>query len=106
MRQSSARITGINLLDTLACEIHGQLIDGDKRCARLLTHRDRVADMVVMAMGQRHMGHAFHRFAQRNARLFEDGIAGEKRIDQDGACASVNSEAGMAEPRNRHRLTP
>ncbi len=101
----AAGIAVIGVLHPLVLQIAGELVNGDELCSGLLADGDAIAEMVLVAVGQRHMGHPLGHVLQRNARLLEGGVAGEKGIDQDAACARVDAEAGMTEPRNLHHLT-
>ena len=62
--------------------------------------------MVLMPMGERHMGHALGRLVHLDAGILEGAVAGKKRIDQDAACTGIDPEAGMAEPGNLHAFNP
>ncbi len=75
---------------------------GEKLGIGLLADLHRIAGMVLVPVGQRHMGDTFDRLVHGNPGLLEGGIVGQKRIDQDAACAGVDPEAGMAEPGNLH----
>jgi hypothetical protein len=59
--------------------------------------------MVLMAMRQRHMGHALDSLLQRDARIGKGRIEAEEGIDQDAGRARIDAEAGMAKPGDLHR---
>ena len=50
--------------DALGRQIHGDFKIGDERCARRLADLDRVAQVIVMTMGQKHMRSAARNFSQ------------------------------------------
>jgi len=54
----AARIAGFDRLHTKARHMHRELVDREQRRAGLLADGDGVAGVVLMAMGQRHMGDA------------------------------------------------
>jgi len=54
----AAGIAGIDLRHPEARHVHGKLIDGDERGCGLLADFDGIAGVILMAMGQGHMGHA------------------------------------------------
>ena len=66
--ERAAGIAGIGVLHALPGQEGGKLVHGKQRRAGILADRDRVAGMVLMAMGQRHMGHTLDRLVQRDAR--------------------------------------
>ncbi len=104
--QRAAGIAGIDLVDAPAGQIGRKLVHRQELSAGLLADPHRVAGMVLMPVGQGHMGYALDRLEQGNAGLLEGGIAGEEGIDQDAARAAVDAETGMAEPRNLHAFHP
>ena len=59
----AAEIAGVDLVavDALADQVHADLVVGDQLGAALLQHLHRAADMVIVAVGQKHMGDAFRR---------------------------------------------
>ena len=85
-----------------ARHVHGELEHRDERRAGLLADGDGVAGVILMAVGQRHMGHAFARLAHGQARIFEGRVPGEKRIDQDARLAGVDADTGVTEPSDLH----
>ena len=84
----------------------GKLVHGEKLGAGLLADAHSIAHVILMAVGQRHMGHAVGRLVHGNARLLEGGIVGQEGIDQDAYRAGIDAETGMAEPRNLHASYP
>jgi len=76
-------IAGIDLLHPEARHMHGKLIDGDEWRRGLLADRDGVAGVILMAVGQRHMGHAFRNVQHCVARTLEGRIPGKERVNQD-----------------------
>ena len=85
--------------------MHGKLVDRDERRGGILADGDGIAGVVLMAMGQRHMGHALRHLPHRVARILEGRVSGEKRIDQDARFARIDAEAGMAEPGDVHGVS-
>jgi hypothetical protein len=75
---------------------------GEERGTRLLADAHRIPGMVLVPVGERHMGDTVDHLMHRNPGPLEGGVAGKKGIDQDAACAGVDPEAGMAEPGNLH----
>ena len=57
--ERAAGIAGIDLLHPLAGDIGGELVHGEKLGAGLLADAHRIAGMVLVPVGERHMGHAF-----------------------------------------------
>ena len=105
VRQQTARVARIDLVDPVAGEIGGEFVHREQRGPRFLANLDAIAEVIFMTVGQRHMGRTVDDVDFGNACLFEGGIAGQKRIDQDAACAQLNTKTRMAKPRNLHRLT-
>jgi hypothetical protein len=105
VRLRAAGIAWIDLLHAQTRHMHGKLIDGDERYRRLLANGDGVAGVILMAMGQRHVGHAFCHLPHRVARILEGRVSGEERIDQDARFARIDAEAGMAEPGDLHGVS-
>ena len=104
--ERAARVAGIDLVHPLPDEIGRELVHGEKLGARLLADAHRVACMILVPVGERHMGDASDRFIYGDGGILEGGVAGEKRIDQDAARAAIDTEAGMAEPGNLHAFHP
>jgi hypothetical protein len=63
----------------------------------------RTADMVVMAVGEQHMGHTLGGLFPAT---LPDGIADEIRIDEDFGIARLDAECGMAIPGQFHIVRP
>ena len=70
----AARIAGIDLLHTEAGQVHGKLEHRRRACSRLLADGERVAGVILMAMGQRHMGDALVASCTRQSRCLESGL--------------------------------
>ena len=104
--EGAAGIAGIDILHALPRQIRGELEDRYQRRRVLLAGGDGIAGMVVVAMGERDMGHAFDRLAHGYAGIFESRIAVEKWIDQKPALAGIHPKAGMTEPRKLHNTLP
>ena len=100
--ERAAGVAGIDLLHPLAGEIGRKLVHGKELRAGLLADAQRIPGMVLVPVGERHVGDAVDRLVDRDPGLLERGVAGEKRIDQDAARAGIDPEAGMAEPGNLH----
>ena len=77
----------------LACPI-ADLIGGDDRRVVRLGDRNRVADMVLMAVRQRHMGARDVRSGCRRRR-----IACQKRIDDDTGIGGLNQAGTVSQKR-------
>ena len=71
MIERAAGIAGIDRLHAEARHMHGELEHGDERRAGLLADGDRVAGMVLMAVGERHMGHALGHAVHAEAGILE-----------------------------------
>ncbi len=95
----AAGIAGIDVFRALAGEIHADLEIGHDLRAGFLGDLRRVADMVVMAVGEHDMGDARRDLVQAAG---EVRIAGEEGIDQDVGIAQVDAEGRMAEPGDFH----
>src|SRR5690606_18129011 len=65
-----------------------------------------VTDVVIVAVGEGHVGHSFRRLIPGHARFLERRVPLEEGIDEDNAVAGLNSEAGVAEPGNLHEDFP
>ena len=102
----AARVGRIYRLHTARVQMHGNLKDRYQRRARLLADRNRIADMIVMAVGQHHMGHPFGDLIDRQPGCLERPVARQKRIDQDDAVACFNAECGMSIPGDFHVIPP
>ena len=76
-------VAGIDFLHPEARHMHGKLIDGDERRGGLLADCNGVAGVILMAVGQRNMGHAFRHVPHCVARILEGRIPGEERVDED-----------------------
>ena len=83
--ERAAGIAGVDLLHPLRRHIGGELVHGDQLGTGLLADAHRVAGVVLMPMGERHMGHALGRLVHLDAGILEGAVAGKKRIDQDAA---------------------
>ena len=106
MVKRAAGIAGVDLLHPAARHIGGELVYGHQLGIGLLADPHGVAGMVLMPMGERHMGHAIRRLVQGDAGILEGGVAGEERINQDASVTGVDPETGMAEPGNLHASNP
>ena len=83
--ERAAGIAAIDLVHSMAGEIGRKLVHGEELGVRLLTDAQRIPGMVLMPVGERHMGDAVDRLMDGDPGLLERGVAGEKRIDQDAA---------------------
>ena len=82
--------------------MHSKLIDRDEWRCSLLADRDGIAGVILVTMGQRHMGHALGHVRHCASRSLEGWVAGEERIDQDARFVGIDTKAGMAEPGDAH----
>ena len=96
-----AGIAGVDpvRVDALPDQEHAQLVIADHHRAGRLVDRHGVADMVVVAMRQQHVGHPLRDLLPA---LAPGRIAGQKRIDQDPRVAGLDAKGRMAEPRDLH----
>ncbi len=104
--ERAAGVAGIDFLHPMGRHMGGELVHGDELGPCLLADAHGVAGVVLMPVGERHMGHALGGLMQGDVGLLEGGVAGKKGIDQDAARAGIDTEAGMAEPRDLHALHP
>jgi hypothetical protein len=100
-----ADIAGIDFLiaDALADQIHADLEIRDQHGAGLLEDFRRSADVIVMAMGQKHMGDTLRGLFPAT---LPDGIANQIGVDQDRGVAGFDTESGMAIPGQFHGERP
>ena len=95
----AARIAGIDVFRALRIEIHADFeIRNDLR-AGCLGDFGRIADMIVMAMGEQNMSRSL-------GRLFgiagEFRVAGEERVDQYDRRVKLDAEGRVAKPNKFH----
>ena len=84
--------------------MYGELIYRYQRWRGLFADGDS-AGVILVPMGQRHMGHALGDIPHFLPRILEGRVAGEEGVDQDARFARIDAEAGMAEPGNVHGLS-
>ena len=100
---SAARIAGLDFIDALPRQEHGQLVDGDERGAGPFADFGGVANMVVMPVGQHHMRGAVRGLIDRALEL---RVLRQKRVDQNDVAAIFRPHGGMPEPCKLHRKSP
>lgn len=88
-----------DILDALAVQIHANLKIRDECCTSFLTNFDRVPDMIIMSVCERHMGRAFRDIFDIT---LKDRIAGQEWVDHDNRISGFNAKGRMAEPGNLH----
>ncbi len=99
----AARVHGFELLGPLPLDVHGEFEVGDQRGGPGLAYLPGVAEMIRVAMRQRHVRDAGDRIVPGDPGFFEGRIALEERIDQHHAIAGLDPKAGMSEPDQFHR---
>ena len=105
VRLGAAGIARIDLLHPKARHMYGELIYRYQRWRGLFADRHGIAGVILVPMGQRHMGYAFGHIPHRLTRILEGRITGEEGVDQDARFARIDAEAGMAEPGDVHGLS-
>ncbi len=99
----AAGIGGFGFFRTLLAEMAGDLEDGDQRGAGRFADRHRVADMIVVAVGERHVGRSSRCFFHV---AFEDRASRKKRIDDQHGFAGLDAKGRLTEPGDFHGLSP
>ena len=97
--KGSAGIAGIDVIHALPVQEHADLEIGDDLRAGFARDVGRVADMVVMAVGQHDMGDARRNLVEAAG---EFRVAGQERVDQDMGVPQIDAEGRMAEPGDLH----
>ena len=93
------RVHRVEPLEALRGQPHAEVVIGDHRGAGALGDRQRVPDMVAMAMRDQHMrGSGRRRFRIAH----KGGIPCEEGIDQDNGLGKFQPEGGMSEPGDLH----
>src|SRR4051812_9520326 len=93
------RIVGHSLAGEIGCDLE----IGDEGCSGIVADLDRIADVVVMTMGEEHV-----RSASRNRAgvALEERVGGKKGIDHQHGIAGLDPESGVTEIGDFHGLLP
>ena len=106
MSELAASVHRLELLSTLAAQMHGQLPHGKQRGACRLANLERIAHVIVVPVRECDMRDTISGRIPRRARALKRRIALEKGIDQDDARSRLNAKARMSKPRNLHAQEP
>ena len=97
----AAGVHGIDVFDALPRRPHADLEIRDQLCTGLLQDFNGIANVIVVTMGQHHMGHSFGNFFCRQ--LFRKRrISRQERIDQDQCTIDLDLEGRVAVPCQFH----
>ena len=99
----AAGVGRVEVLHALTVQMNGQFVDGDKCGAGCIADIDGVSDVVVVTIGENHMG-ASRRGVFHAA--FEGWRSGQKRIDQDNRVVEFDPEGRMSKPCDFHVCSP
>lgn len=97
--RGAAGIHRIELLEAFRDKPHPEFVIRRDRGAVRFCDVERVADVIEMAVREHDVLNALDR---RGVVRNESGIAGEKRIDQDGVSGKIEPKGRVAKPGNVH----
>ena len=99
----AAVVAGVDavLVHALADKKHADFEIGDQHGAGVLQNIDCIADVIVMAVGEQHMCHAFSRLLPP---IVPGRVPAQKGIDQDVRIARIHAKCGMPVPGQLHGI--
>jgi len=95
----AAGVARIYFLGALPFEPHAEVEIGDDLGAGLVSDLERVANVVVMPVGEQNMRRAARGCAKMRGEIW---VAGQEWVEQDYTLADLDAKGRMAEPGDFH----